>query len=125
MSSGRFGYSRRPIHKDFPYLSLYRVCGACARDGASALRRRMSLGSVRLQSYLWRLVDSIAGIPAIFEKRPEFCPILVVERRMNRGGSESDPSSLLFDDVGGSFQRGRTVVRKTHELAWFEARLYE
>jgi hypothetical protein len=101
MSGGRIGCAKHLVHKDLLYLSLYRVCAACARDGASALRRRMSKGWVLWQSYLWRIVDTIARISAIFEKRPQFCPILIRERRMKRKGSERDPFGALFDDVGG------------------------
>lgn len=83
MRGGGIDCSRRLVHKDFLYLSLYRVCRACVRESVRLLRRQMSLVAAYWQSYLWWVVDAIARIPAIFGKRPQFCPILVKAWRMN------------------------------------------
>jgi hypothetical protein len=83
MNSGRLGSFRQLVHKDFVYLSLYRARGASARDGKAGTHRREFMGSVFLQDPLWLLMKTFARIPAIFEKRPQFCPILVRTRRMN------------------------------------------
>jgi hypothetical protein len=83
MSGGKFEGFRRLTHNDLLYLRLYRDFRVGARDRHGRRSRRASQTSV-LWQYNWCLiVETIARFDAIFEKRPQFCPILVRTRRIN------------------------------------------
>ena len=82
MSDSEFVRFRRHLHKDLLYLTLYRAQRLCGGDENRTRRARASQ-RLNLWQYYWCVtVDSTTEFLAIFEKRPQFCPILVQSRRM-------------------------------------------
>jgi hypothetical protein len=114
MSSANFWDQSSLVHKDFVYLSLYRVTlwpGSVKRGVGRWRECALSFG--RAASWL-SIVNVAGGITAIFEKRPQFCPILIMSRRMNSlRGSHSSFEVSFGGQVWTSSKRARCRSQNT------------